>query len=201
MKVSCISIAVLTFCMVNCASAQGFNAGLSLGIATTQVDGDGYGGFNKAGAIAGIWVDKNLNSAWNARMELRYIQKGSHEKDKNVNATIYKLKQNYFELPISATYTVDTKVGIIGGVAIGYLAAATEFDANGEIPVDVMVELRDFEISAFLGLNYSFTDKLLAETKISYSIIPICPNQPDIEHWRNYGPFNRCLEFVLLYKF
>ena len=58
--------------------SQGFKAGFTLGIAATQVDGDTYGGFDKAGPVAGVWVGRNLGNSWLGRMELRYAQKGSY---------------------------------------------------------------------------------------------------------------------------
>lgn len=186
--------------VVSSSVAQSYNAGLGLGISTSQVDGDGYGGFNKAGPIAGIWVERDFVKEWSVRAEFRYVQKGSHEREKSSKSTVYKLKLNYFELPISVAYMFSAKFGARAGIGIGYLGSAKEFDTNGEIPDDYMVELRKFDFSGFLGLSYKLTNSWILETRISYSIIPICPNQPSIEHWRNFGPYNRGLELGVLYK-
>ena len=41
--------------------AQGFNAGIRAGIIGSQVDGDTYEGFNKAGITAGLFVNRKLS--------------------------------------------------------------------------------------------------------------------------------------------
>ena len=80
--------------------AQNFNAGLTLGIAATQVDGDGYGGFDKAGPIGGIWVSRNFHRNWFGRMELRYTQKGSYAKTSTETSSFYRMRLHYFEVPL-----------------------------------------------------------------------------------------------------
>lgn len=195
-----ISILLLLSCSVY-AAAQSFDAGIMGGVAASQVDGDGYGGFNKAGAIAGIWVNRDLNTRWSSRLELRFIQKGSHERDKELSTTIYRLRLNYFELPLTFGYSFREKFNLRAGLSAGYLGSAKEADSSGPIPDSEIVELRKFEISGILGLDYQVTEHLEFDVRITYSAIPICPNQPSIEHWRNFGPFNRVLEFCIFYQF
>ena len=88
--------------------SQQFKAGALAGIATTQVDGDTYAGYNKAGLLAGGFVTHKFSpeSKWSASFEIRYIQKGSRKvphPDKGDFAD-YKLKLNYAEVPLLLKY-------------------------------------------------------------------------------------------------
>jgi len=82
--------------------AQKFNGGAMIGMAATQVAGDTYSGFNKAGPIAGFFVNLNASERSTFQLELFYIQKGSR---KNADAVTgdydsYLLRLNYIEMPL-----------------------------------------------------------------------------------------------------
>ena len=44
--------------------SQVFKSGLILGLSGSQVEGDGYGGYNKLGFIAGGFTNTNLSEKW-----------------------------------------------------------------------------------------------------------------------------------------
>jgi hypothetical protein len=56
---------------------QRFNAGIKAGVSTTQVSGDTYSGYNKAGLVGGAFVRGIMNEKWTGQFEIMYIQKGS----------------------------------------------------------------------------------------------------------------------------
>jgi hypothetical protein len=55
------------------AKAQQFNGGFAAGIVGSQVAGDTYSGFNKAGIYAGGWVNLPMKERTAWQMELDYI--------------------------------------------------------------------------------------------------------------------------------
>ena len=61
----------------NNSRAQEFNAGILLGLSTSQVSGDNLGGFNKAGLILGGFVNRDINSLLSLQIEMMFVQKGS----------------------------------------------------------------------------------------------------------------------------
>ena len=73
-----LSIVYCLLSIVYSLSAKQFKAGVTAGIASSQVDGDTYAGYNKAGIFAGAYVTKRLapESKWSASFEITYIQKG-----------------------------------------------------------------------------------------------------------------------------
>ena len=80
-------------------SAQGFNAGLRVGVVGSQVDGDTYEGFNKAGITAGLFVNRKLSDLFSLQLEMNYIQKGSR-KPLDDNNTYYLMRVTYIEVPV-----------------------------------------------------------------------------------------------------
>ena len=56
-----------------------FKAGLKAGVTTSQMEGDGYAGFNKINPQAGFFLQKQLNDISQLQFELIYIQKGSKD--------------------------------------------------------------------------------------------------------------------------
>ena len=63
-------IAFLFFYTVLTASSQQFNGGLMAGVAGTQVAGDNYSGFHKAGIFAGGFVNLLISEHSAFQMEL-----------------------------------------------------------------------------------------------------------------------------------
>lgn len=181
--------------------AQGFKAGLIAGGVVSQVDGDGYGGYNKAGPLAGIWVQRGLSNNLDARLELRYIQKGSYAKDRELGSTIFRLRLNYFEVNMGAGYRIKERFRATLGLGVGYLASAQQYDAAGIIPEPQAARFRKFELSGFLGVGYRLSPQWQVEGRFSYSLIPLSRNLPSIQHWRNYGPYNKVLELGIVYEF
>ncbi|MFM9028678.1 MAG: hypothetical protein ACKOQ6_11910, partial [Bacteroidota bacterium] len=67
--------------------AQSFSSGIRFGMTATQVDGDTYEGFDKAGLLGGLFVERFMSDRFSLRMEMDYIQKGSRKPlDKDVNS-------------------------------------------------------------------------------------------------------------------
>ena len=74
-------------------TAQNFDAGFIGGLVATQVDGDGYGGYDKAGPIVGLWVGHRISHSYYSRVEFRYIQKGSYAKTSD-DGGYYRMRLN-----------------------------------------------------------------------------------------------------------
>jgi hypothetical protein len=78
---NCLIILFLFFTIASNAQ-QRFKVGVKAGLSTSQVDGDTYGGYNKAGFDGGIFVTGKINEKWTSQFEMIFIQKGSkHNSD------------------------------------------------------------------------------------------------------------------------
>ena len=145
MKQLCLLFASCLLVIVS--QAQQFKVGLIGGIATSQVDGDTYAGYDKAGIFAGGFVSKKFSPAskWTTLFEITYIQKGSRKiphPDKGDN-TSYSLNLDYAEVPILLKYNFSAKdssnngrnkFALEAGLAFGALVRSKEDDASGSLP-------------------------------------------------------------------
>ncbi|MFM9005662.1 MAG: hypothetical protein ACKOSR_09205, partial [Flavobacteriales bacterium] len=61
-------------------SRRSFKGGLLLGGVTSQISGDGLGGWDKFGMTAGAWVQVPFSKKVSATMSMKYINKGSRTK-------------------------------------------------------------------------------------------------------------------------
>ncbi len=177
---------------------QRFNAGFLAGLAATQVDGDGHGGYNKAGPIAGIWVGTRLGSTMFLRSEFRFIQKGSFAKSAD-GTEYYRLKLNYFEMPFLLGYRFNNGFNGLIGLSAGYLAKAKEMNELGDYPQDEIDEFKKMEYSALVGLEYNFSEKWKFGALFCYSILPVRPHEGNVVWRLNRGQYNQVLEFVIRY--
>jgi hypothetical protein len=202
------------------ADAQSFRAGFLGGIVTSQVDGDTWAGYDKAGALTGVFVTRDFSgtSKWSASFELTYIQKGSRKiphPDKGDFAS-YEIKLNYAEVPLLLRYNfsaVDTsgenrmKFALEGGIAIGALVQSKEYDASGLIPPGNGVPLQKADYSVILGLNYFLSKHIGFDVRTEYSMVPFRKGGTGV-YYQNWtykflkpGFYNNLLVFSLRYQF
>lgn len=179
--------------------AQKFNGGLLAGINTSQVDGDNYGGYYKAGITGGGFVNYKLTRYAGLQMELYYIRKGAGKKPDETNATYYKVKLNYIELPVVFFYEASDRLIFEGGLAYGVLATGTEDMGAGDIiPEDYPFDKNDY--SGLLGVGYRLGNNVIVDIRYSHSLLPI-RNHPGNKTWLlNRGQYNNCLTFTLRYQ-
>jgi hypothetical protein len=205
--------------------AQQFKAGLLAGIVTSQVDGDTYAGYNKAGLILGGFVTKKITteSKWSVFFEITYIQKGSRKiphVDKGDFAD-YKLKLNYIEVPLMLKYdfsdrysmrlmpdstgTSRMKFAVFGGFAFGTLINFAEWDAFGSI--NGGTSFQKIDIPIILGLSYSLSKHIGFDIRTQYSLLPIRKGNTS-SYYQNWtyqffkpGYYNNLIIFSLNYKF
>jgi hypothetical protein len=152
-----------------------FNAGIRAGVAGTQIAGDGYEGFNKAGVIAGPYVSTQFSDKFGGKLEMLYIQKGSWDPADPENGKFesYRINLSYIELPLMATYKLG-KFDWETGVSFGTLLSSSQEDENGPISEQMaFLEFKTFELAVNLGLTYSLTDRFAVNVRYSRSFLPI----------------------------
>jgi hypothetical protein len=146
-----------------------FQAGFSFGAITTQVDGDGFGGYDKSGAHAGMWVSRRFAENFSYMLEIAYKPKGSKSAMKATieDLNYYKLSLHYVEVPVTLryhnkNYLFDISVGAaylakerIDGLAEGFL---TGNESTGFNKFDVIVAAGlGIEINDFWNVLARFT--------------------------------------------
>lgn len=109
-----------------------FYGGLLLGANFSQVDGDNYAGYHKAGLNAGGIMYIRLEEQLAASIELNYAQKGSRSnKIQASNSRQYAVEKyyidlNYAEIPLQLNYFDRRKSHFGGGLSYSRLISSKE---------------------------------------------------------------------------
>ncbi len=181
-------------------TAQGFKAGLMLGLATTQVDGDGYAGYDKPGLTAGAFVNRSFGDRWSGEMEIYYVEKGSRHTPKPDygDYTFFKMSLNYVEVPL----LIRTQMGKFlfdGGPSLAFLLNYGVEDANG--PEEIQTPFKQIDFCSNIGVSYQLLSKLSLNWRFQYSMIPI-RTMADLNSYRGLRKqWNDVLSFTLHYQF
>lgn len=196
------NIALIAFFLIGFTvrAQQRFTVGLKAGLSTSQVEGDTYGGFDKAGFDGGIFVTGKINEKWTAQMEMIFIQKGSKHNPSpdNGDYTYYYLGLNYIEVPLLLQYH-QKKFTFEAGPAFGYLVSNSEYNENGEVYQPL--PFNSTELSADFGITYTIIKNLSMNWRYSNSLLPIRGYQSGGRRWDNPGQRNNVLAFTLTYQF
>ena len=179
---------------------RAFHGGLYAGIATTQIDGDGYGGFNKAGVLVGAFVNTKVSEKVTAEFQLSFIQKGSinpYRPDKG-DFEYYKIALQYIEVPL--LFRMEKGKFTYGlGPSVGVLISSKEEDLNGEVNVPFHT-FKDLEVGINGDLIYNLTPRIQTNIRYTHSILPVS-NQAVFTQWGLVGgSYSMSLNFALRYR-
>ena len=197
-------ILLVVFLFPALAQAQRFKGGVLGGINASQVRGDAFTGYNKAGVLAGAFVTTELSENFFWQMEFKYSQKGSRKNPNHEKQDFdkYIMRLGYMELPVLIGYHADDRIDILAGLSVGWLAHSKEFDIVGEFPPEDQVSFKEYEFAGFAGLRYNLSGHFAADLRIGYSLLPIRDfvGGSDI-YWLTGGQFNNVLSTALYYRF
>jgi hypothetical protein len=191
------SLIILLVVVTLSGISQEFNGGFYGGIAASQLDGDKLDGYNKAGIVAGGYINRYFNKEWAGQLGLRYAQKGS-KTDNNVGF-YYKAVLHYVEMPVTVRYQHFKKVDFEGGFSLGYLLKAMEKIGSDDFDV-ADPPFDKFELASLLGVNYHFNKKLAVGAHFSYSILSVRPYSSGYEDFMDKGQHNNVVYFSVAYK-
>ena len=180
------------------AQAQNFGGGIILGLSTSQVSGDHLGGFNKAGILIGGFVNLQLSNTIKGQMEMTFIQKGSNNPKMNKNG-ITDISLSYVEIPLLLKYLQSSTIAIEGGVETAFLISSSDNDIYGKLSSNKTREFNRIDIGLFIGIDYSINPKLILNSRISNSILPIRAHASGATFQLNKGQYNSVLSFALHY--
>lgn len=183
------------------AIAQPFEGGFFAGLTASQVDGDTYSGFDKAGLTAGAYITGEISRNSNWKAELRYAQKGAYKKSTEQDLSLYKLIIHYVEIPLLYQYWLNENIVLEGGVSPDIYLGHKEETENGIIPEEDGPNYHLFSIGANAGAAYKITDHIIAGARYTYSIIPIRDHASGQTYLLNRGQYNNVLSFSIYYHF
>lgn len=199
---SFLLVAVLGFLVSENVLSQPFSGGILLGGNSSQVAGDNFSGFSKAGFSVGAYVRTQMNTNYGLQMELYYTQKGARSNNKAEEAgnAPYLLRLNYIELPLIYQYDLG-KLRLEAGLTAAFLTNSYEEIDYQENVQDVW---RKVTLNSLFGVRYLISDQWSAglRTINSISSIRTVEASGNVKRYGNkYGAFNDVLQLALFYKF
>jgi len=182
---------ILLFCgfLTLSIQAQNFEGGVILGLSTSQVGGDDLAGFNKVGLLVGAFANTSISELLSFQMEMTFIQKGSD--NPNMNDSEHKdhsqedISSSYIEIPLLLQYHQSNTLKIEGGLFSAYLIDGYYNDLNGKLPIYTVNPFIKYDFGLLLGIDYTFSNKLSLNTRLSNSILPI--GTEDYNHPNTYN--------------
>lgn len=209
MKVSIYNVLVLLL-FLNCTllaqeSPRYFKPVIFAGLCASEVDGDLYGGLNKAGVFAGFGISRKFHEKWIFDLGLSYIQKGSR---KNINPkendyTYYILRLNYIEAPLLFKYEIK-KFKILAGINAAYLIRSYEESHVGIITYP----FKKYDVCLTAGMEFNIVGGLSTVIRYNYSVTPVRDylvntvyNPGIFVRWAKPGLYNNYVVLSLNYAF
>lgn len=182
------------------AQAQRFKGGIVAGLAATQVKGDGLAGPDKAGIVAGPYVNLELSRKSSLQLQLEYFQKGSRANpDSTNNFQSYLLRLNYLQIPVMYQYKYNEDFGFESGLSYGVLIYEYE-EINGYTTFTSQYPFEKRDLSFHFGAQWYLTDRLTAEFEFSHSLLYIRRQTKGVTWFFNKGQYNHVLLLALQYE-
>jgi len=207
-------ILILTVFVSFKTQAQAIDAGIKAGVATSQISGDGYAGFNKAGIIFGGFAKINLVDKHHIQFEITYTQKGSRRNPRTSEGDndFFLLRLDYIEVPL--IYQYDYKSFTFeAGPYIGALVNNYLEDENGVISLPPELnQFKDFDIGITAGCAFNLNEHMIMSWRFSNSLTPVrdFESKDRLNNLQlgagglnrfNAGMFHSYISFSLHYKF
>ncbi len=168
-----ILLIIFSLACFSTVSAQSFRGGVTAGITASQVDGDSYSGYDKLGVLGGVFVSRDLLPYLDARIEIRYAQRGARKPANKDNIGTYMLALHYIDIPVMASFRIKQYGTADIGLIPGYMFAANGRDDGGKLPEDYLIEFRKFDLGTLLGVTINITEKASVSIRYSYSIFSL----------------------------
>lgn len=179
-----------------------FFGGPILGANFTQVDGDNYAGYHKAGINVGGIVFTKFAERFAASLEILYTQKGSkgHVPIRSNSSTYeiqkYGINLNYAEVPIML-HIMDKRKSMFGmGLSYSQLVSSKETITTNSQAFNDTVDLsrypfKKYDLNFIIGANLRIYKGFYFNLRFQYSLLPI---RKDI-----YKEFGRAEQYNNLY--
>ncbi|MCP4310052.1 MAG: PorT family protein [Bacteroidetes bacterium] len=180
---------------------QEFNGGAFWGLNASQVDRDGYGGYNKLGFNAGAFVNREFSTNFYWQAELKYGGRGAFYQGENVVEDFHKTSFQYVELPLSVQYLHEEKFQAGIGLSADVLIKFTAYDdQRNEVPLEALGGNRRFGFNAFAGVHYWFLPSLGVGLRFTYSVVPYSLREGASVRYLDSGYFHNVLSLTMAYK-
>ncbi len=197
-----VSLTIFILSAQTILAQREFKGGLMAGGVTSQISGDGLGGWDKFGLVGGAWVEIPLSDRMGLNMSMKYINKGSRTKVDSVSFQTFGYYLNYIDVPLLLTYRVNSAsqknpVDLLLGPSVGILLNQ-KIVSNG-FEVEVNPPFRNFEIGAELAFRAWLGRSVFGQLAIATSVLPTRPNPSQVNKLSYYesGNYNQSIQLTI----
>lgn len=187
---------VLTIFSMSAHAQQSFKAGLTFGMTTSQISGDGLGGWDKFGFAGGAFVSAPFSSKTGFRIGINYAEKGARTKRDTLNFNTFAYRLKYVEVPVQ--YAVKNgPLTFLYGVYYGRLIKQ-DILSNG-YSYEITPPFKNYDFGVSVGAALQMGDHFFIEGKFSSSVIPTRPS-PNFANQNSYyekGNYNQVIYFLI----
>ncbi len=188
---------------------RSFWGGIAAGVNFSQVDGDGFAGYNKVGLNAGPVVYARFSPMIGASLEITFSQKGSKMRQITESAYSgpgverYDMKLNYVDVPLLLHLMPGGRFHYSLGASYGYLISSEE-TAETIAPVNLDSELYSFleqDINMIFGASYQLYGNWFFSGRFAYSLSTIRDPARVPAGYGGGNQLNNLFTFRLVYLF
>ena len=188
------------------SEAQSFRGGMLGGVTFSQVNGDGYSGYNQVGGTVGGFVSLPLAKSTSLCMEMKYSLLGAHSSVKEVveyYMNPFNLRLHYAEVPLMVRY--DLSRFRVGNKSLDFIAL------EAGIGLDFLLGYRDrtadsennnagwlfFSMTGNVGIHFQIRDHWGVGLRSMNSFTPIRLKENGAWYGGNY--YNIAIQIVMTY--
>jgi len=163
-----------------------FYGGLLVGSTFTQVDGDNFAGYTKAGVTVGGIAYAQLANKVAGSVEILYTQKGSKSKEQKFsNSNVYFIKDyridlNYAEIPVMINYFDKRRSHFGAGVSYAQLINYKEsVTTQPQFPSTIDLDdypFKKYDINFLISGSLHLYKGLFLTYRFQYSMVPVRTN-------------------------
>lgn len=186
-----------------------FFGGVVAGINASQIDGDTYSGFTKAGLNAGVAAYIKMAPKVVMSIELLYAQKGARNvavyNSPAVGSVpiIYTAKLNYAEIPVVVNYAVADKIHLGLGLSYGRLISDKEtMDSYTSSAINKLQNtFRKQDLNYLASISYQLYNNIFVRARYQYSAMTIRDRQKIPVEFGTARQFNNlfALQFIAVF--
>jgi hypothetical protein len=187
------------------STTKRFNLGYFIGPSSSQMSGDGLGGFDKFGGTAGLSLRANISDRSDLLLGMGFISKGSRAPLDTLTRNVFAYRLNYIQIPVTWQLHWNEKINV-------HLSPYAAFLVHQSIMSNKMTySMRDSGQPAFndwdFGINAGIGFVLSGNTSIVFefgqSVVPIRPNPSQANQFSYYerGNYNSTVSLMLLHYF
>jgi hypothetical protein len=187
-------------------STKRFNLGYCLGPVSSQMSGDGLGGFDKFGGTAGLSLRANISERSDLLLGMGFISKGSRAPLDTITRNVFAYRLNYIQIPITWQIHWNERINVHLSPYAAYLIHQSVMANKSTYSLSEyggQPAFNDWDFGINAGIGFVLSDNSSLVFEYGQSVVPIRPNPSQANQFSYYerGNYNSTVALMLLHYF